>query len=158
MNQSLDTDRPPPEGFVRHGRRSPLTAPWEPLYERALPDRLVLGLWLRTPHTNTRGAAHGGLIAALADKAMGLSCAIVRGISPQGSDPASFVTVSLSIDYIDTARIGEWLVVDTSFVKAGRSLCFAGADLTADGRLVAKAHSTFRVVAPKMDPQVSSSS
>lgn len=151
MNPPLNADRPPPEGFVPHGRRSPLTAPWEPIYERALPDRLVLGLWLRTPHTNTRGTAHGGLIAGLADKAMGLSCGIVRGISPEGSDPAGFVTVSLSIDYIDTARIGEWLEVDTGFVKAGRSLCFAGADLTADGRLVAKAHSTFRVVAPKMD-------
>jgi acyl-coenzyme A thioesterase PaaI-like protein len=150
MNYSDSADRPPPEGFVRHGRISPLTAPWEPLYERALPDRLVLGLWLRTPHTNTRGAAHGGLIAALADKAMGLSCAIVRGVSPAtSSEPASFVTVSLGVDYLETARIGQWFVVDTSFVKAGRSLCFAGADLTADGVLVARAHATFRVVAPQ---------
>jgi acyl-coenzyme A thioesterase PaaI-like protein len=86
----------------------------------------------------------------LADKAMGLSCAIVRGISPTTpNEPASFVTVSLSIDYLDTARIGQWLEIDTNFVKAGRSLCFTGADLTADGRVVARAHATFRVVTPK---------
>ena len=144
-------DRPPPEGFARHLRVSPLTAPWEPLYERVLPDRLVLGLWLRTPHANTRGSAHGGLIAALADKAMGLSCAIVRGISPNTPDePASFVTASLSIDYLETARIGQWFEIDTNFVRAGRSLCFTGADLTADGTLVARAHATFRVVTPRV--------
>ena len=147
MNREPDqTDRPPPNGFVRHDRRSPLTEPWEPLYERALPDRLILGLWLRTPHANTRGSAHGGLIAAMADKAMGLSCAIVRGVSPTGSEPASFVTVSLSVDYLAVARIGQWLQIDTNFVKAGRALCFAGADLTADGRAVARAHATFRVL------------
>ena len=72
-----------------------MTAPWEPIYERVLPDRLVPGLWPREAHTNTRGSAHGGLLAALADKAMGLSCAVVRGISPKGAEPASFVTVSL---------------------------------------------------------------
>ena len=149
MNSSDPIERPPPEGFVRHGRVSPLTAPWEPLYERALPDRLLLGLWLRTPHTNTRGSAHGGLIAALADKAMGLSCAVVRGITQADEDPASLVTVSLSVDYLETARIGQWFVIDTNFVKAGRSLCFTGADLTADGALVARAHATFRVVAPR---------
>jgi acyl-coenzyme A thioesterase PaaI-like protein len=146
MNSSNPTDRPPPPGFVLHERRSPVTAPWEPIYERALPDRLVLGLWLRDAHTNTRGSAHGGLLAALADKAMGLSCAVVRGISPKGADPASFVTVSLALDYLDTARVGQWLVIDTNFVKAGRSLCFTGADLTADGAMVARAHATFRVL------------
>jgi acyl-coenzyme A thioesterase PaaI-like protein len=150
MNAPDPIDSPPPEGFVRHGRRSPLTLPWEPLYERALPDRLLLGLWLRTPHTNTRGSAHGGLIAALADKAMGLSCAIVRGISPLGAtDAARFVTVSLGVDYLETAKLGQWLEIDTNFVKAGRSLCFTGADLTADGTLVARAHATFRVMEPR---------
>ena len=32
-----------PEGFVAHSRKSPLTDPWEPLYARSMPDRLVLG-------------------------------------------------------------------------------------------------------------------
>jgi uncharacterized protein (TIGR00369 family) len=140
-------ERLPPDGFVLHGRHSPLTQPWEPIYEQALPDRLVLGLWLRTPHTNTRGAAHGGLLAALADKAMGLSCARAMGLGPKhASEPAQFVTVSLAIDYLETARLGEWLVIDTNFVKAGRTLAFAGADISAGGRMVARAHATFKAM------------
>jgi acyl-coenzyme A thioesterase PaaI-like protein len=63
-----------PEGFEPQSRRSPLTDPWEPIYSKQTPDAIILGLRLATPHTNARGFVHGGLIAALADKAMGHSC------------------------------------------------------------------------------------
>ncbi|HEX5006792.1 MAG TPA: thioesterase, partial [Hyphomonadaceae bacterium] len=59
-----------PSGFEPHFRKSPLTDPWEPLYSKHLPDRIVLGLHTRQPHTNSRGLIHGGLIAALADNAL----------------------------------------------------------------------------------------
>ena len=68
---------PIPDGFAPHDRSSPLTAPWEPIYARREPDRLRLGLEIRTEHTNSRGLLHGGLIAALADNAMGLSVGVV---------------------------------------------------------------------------------
>src|SRR5215218_755155 len=64
-----------PEGFERHTRRSPLTDPWEPLYSKRTDKAVILGLRLAKPHTNGRGLIHGGLIAALADNAMGYSCA-----------------------------------------------------------------------------------
>ena len=38
-----------------------------------------MGLRLAKPHTNARGLIHGGLIASLADNAMGYSCAQVTG-------------------------------------------------------------------------------
>ena len=60
-----------PDGFERHFRRSGLTDPWEPLYSRKLDDRVQIGLTLAAPHCNSRGLVHGGLIAALADNAMG---------------------------------------------------------------------------------------
>ena len=64
----------PPDGFEPHFRKSSLTEPWEPIYSQRLDDRVVIGLYAREPHTNSRGMVHGGLIAALADNAMGLSC------------------------------------------------------------------------------------
>ena len=66
------SDAPVPAGFERHFRRSPLTDPWEPLYSCRTPDAVVIGLRLAGAHTNSRGFAHGGLIGALADNAMGL--------------------------------------------------------------------------------------
>ena len=102
-----------PQGFERQSRRSPLTDPWEPIYSRQTPDAIILGLRLATPHTNSRGFVHGGLIAALADKAMGHSC----GHKMRGAH--SLVTVSMSIDFISSAQVGQWLTVETDVIKTG---------------------------------------
>jgi uncharacterized protein (TIGR00369 family) len=133
----------PPAGFEPHVRKSPLTDPWEPLYARITDDRVVLGLTVATPHTNSRGLLHGGLIAALADNPMGLSCRQV--LVRDGVAASGLVTVSLAVDYMGKADIGDWLAVDTDFVRAGRTLCFAGATVAANGQPVARAHATFRV-------------
>ena len=61
-----------PAGFERHDRKSPMTAPWEPLYRRISGGAVILGLRAGPAHTNSRGFVHGGLISALADNAMGL--------------------------------------------------------------------------------------
>ena len=110
----------PPEGFEKHDRRSPLTDPWEPIYSKQTPDAIILGLRLATPHTNARGFVHGGLIAALTDKAMGHSC----GHKMRGA-AQSLVTVSMAIDFVSSAQIGQWLTVETEVVKTSSTICFA---------------------------------
>jgi uncharacterized protein (TIGR00369 family) len=134
----------PPEGFAPHFRKSPVTDPWEPLFSRVLPDRVVIGFHVREAHANSRGMLHGGLIAALADNAMGLSCVAVltaAGRKPEGG----LVTVSLAIDYIGAAKLGQWVAVDTQYVKTGRTLCFAQAFVLADDDVIARADARFKV-------------
>jgi len=75
---TTDTLAPPP-GFCAHDRKSPLTDPWEPLFARKTDRAVVLGLRAGPAHANSRGFVHGGLIGALADNAMGLSCARTTG-------------------------------------------------------------------------------
>jgi uncharacterized protein (TIGR00369 family) len=133
-----------PDGFLRHFRQSPLTDPWEPIYSRRTEDAVVIGLRLAEPHTNSRGLIHGGLIAALADNAMGLSC----GVKLQGGG-SRLITVSLAIDFIGSAQIGQWLAVETDVIKLGRTLCFAQCLVTADGAKIARANGTFSVVKKK---------
>jgi len=132
-----------PAGFEPQSRRSPLTDPWEPIYSKQTADALILGLRLATPHTNARGFVHGGLIAALAYKAMGHSCGHKMG----GSH--SLVTVGMSIDFISSAQIGQWLTVETEVIKTGATLCFAQCFVTADDVVIARANATFRVVPKK---------
>jgi len=131
---------PPPTGFAPHDRKSPLTEPWEPLFARKTEQSVVLGLWAGPQHTNTRGFVHGGLIGALADNAMGLSCA--RASGHQGG----LVTVTLNVDFLSSAHAGQWLEFDTVFVKPGATLAFAQAFVTADGRPCARANAVFRVL------------
>jgi uncharacterized protein (TIGR00369 family) len=129
-----------PAGFSPHDRRSPLTEPWEPLYSRTAGDTVILGLRAGSAHTNSRGFVHGGLIGALADNAMGLSCARRLG------GVASLVTVNLNVDFLGSALVGQWLEFDTVFVRPGSTLCFAQAFVTADGQPCARANGVFRVV------------
>ena len=132
-----------PAGFERQTRRSPLTDPWEPIYSKQTPDAIILGLRLATPHTNARGFVHGGLIAALTDKAMGHSC----GHKMPGV--RSLVTVSMSIDFISSAQVGQWLTVETDVIRTGGTLCFAQCLVTANDAVIARANATFRSVKAK---------
>lgn len=131
-----------PAGFERHDRKSPVTDPWEPLYRRVSDDRIILGLRAATAHCNSRGFVHGGLISALADNAMGLSCAHRL----RESDISSLVTVNLNVDFLSSAQTGQWLEFDTVFVKAGGTLCFTQVFVNADGQPCARANAVFRVV------------
>ena len=134
-----------PEGFEPLFRKSPMTEPWEPLYARKTDKAVVIGLRLAKPHTNGRGLIHGGLIAALADNAMGHSCGYVMG------GVSSLVTISLAVDFIGTAEVGQWLTVESDVVKTGKTICFVQSLIKADDVVIARANATFRVV-PKKAP------
>lgn len=136
-----------PEGFGPHLRKSPVTDPWEPLYARQAEDRLVLATWVRQPHCNSRSMPHGGFLAAMADNAMGLSLGV--NLARVGQSANGLVTVSLTLDYLGSAKLGQWLEFDTDFVKLGRSICFAEATVRADGTPVARARATFKVLEAK---------
>ncbi len=145
----MSTDTPVettiPEGFEPHFRKSPMTDPWEPLYSKRTEKAVIMGLRLAKPHTNGRGLIHGGLIAALSDNAMGYSCALVMGWS------SSLLTISLSVDFIGSAQVGQWLAVETDVIKTGSTICFAQSLVKADDAVIARANGTFRVV-PRKEP------
>lgn len=133
----------PPPGFAPHFRRSPMTEPWKPIYSRTTDTAVLIGLRAGQAHLNSRGLVHGGLMTCLADNAMGLSC----GLRLAGG--SRLLTANLSIDFLAVAAPGQWLEFDTTFVKPGRTLCFAQAFVTADGEICARANGAFRVVEPR---------
>ena len=134
-----------PDGYTRHTRRSPLTDPWEPLYARETGEAVQLAVEVREAHCNARGFAHGGFISALADNAMGLSVVRLARLQP-GQEEASAVTVTLALDYLDIARIGEWLELRPTVLKLGRSLAFAECRVVCGERLIARGNASFKVI------------
>lgn len=128
-----------PEGFEPHFRKSGLTDPWEPLYSRNTGEAVYLGLRAGPAHANSRGLVHGALMTALADNAMGLSCALKAG------GVGGLVTVSLTMDFLASARMGQWLEIRPVVLKVGSSLAFATATLHADELLCARASATFKM-------------
>jgi uncharacterized protein (TIGR00369 family) len=90
-------------------------------------------------HLNLQGLVHGGILATLADTAMGLA---VRTVLEPGR---RHVTVQLGIEFLSPGRPGRITARGRS-VKIGTQLGFAEADvMNADGRLLARAHSTLSV-------------
>ena len=95
-------------------------------------------------HLNLQGLVHGGILATLADTAMGLA---VRTALEPGR---RHVTVQLGIEFLSPGRPGT-ITARGRTVKIGTQLGFADADvMNADGRLLARAHSTLLVTTEKL--------
>ena len=131
-----------PTGYQLHTRRS---QPWEPLCLRETEGAAQLTVEIAQAHCNARGFAHGGLISALADNAMGLS--VVRlARRREGCENASAVTVSLALDFIETARIGDCVEFHPTVLKVGATLAFVDCRVICGERLIARANASFRMV------------
>lgn len=137
-----------PDGFTPHERRSPVTDPWRPIYSRTDEHAVIIGLTVAEQHCNGRGFLHGGVMASLADNAMGLSvhrAAETRG-TPIGSGA---LTIGLSIDYLSTAQQGTWIEIRSRVHELGRSIGVADCVIIGgDDRIVARANATFRYRQP----------
>jgi acyl-coenzyme A thioesterase 13 len=92
-------------------------------------------------HLNRHGTVHGGVLASLADAAMG---AALVGASHGEQDP---VTVSLTVTYLEPAPDGP-LTATARIRRLGGRLTIAEADIAAgDGTIVATALGTFASLA-----------
>lgn len=138
------TEPQPPDGFTLHKRTSPMTTPWAPIYRRVLERAVHLGVHLREVHCNSRGLVHGGFIAALADNTMGYTGG--QALKADGREITSLVTISLAVDYLGAARLGQWMSWEPRLLKATGSIAFVEALIKADGAPVARANATFKII------------
>ena len=132
-----------PEGFRPHvyGGASYFQTLGD-LYVRERPDGLlVLGLRLLPQHCNRLGIPHGGMLATLADGALGINLHRARRHSP------TMVTVNLSLDYLAAARVGEWLEAHVTPRRLGKQLAFGDCVLRVGEREVLRATGIFSAVA-----------
>jgi acyl-coenzyme A thioesterase 13 len=121
--------------------RATLQAPFMTLVGPVAPARLPdggyeLSLPIEPRHANAIGAAHGGLLATLADLAIGNQLAHATGQNPG-------ITVSLAIDYLAPARIGDLLTIHAYEQRHGGRLGHGRAELYVGGTQVASAHAWF---------------
>jgi acyl-coenzyme A thioesterase 13 len=126
-----------PEGFRKIERLSPFNALVGPLYERRDGDSVSIGLALEAKHTNSRGICHGGVLATLADLALGYAMLAKSG------DRGSFVTAHLAVDYAGAARIGDWIESQVQIQHVGSRLAFANCYLLSGERPIVRASAIF---------------
>lgn len=107
---------------------------------RAEPGEVEIAFVAEGHHLNLLGTVHGGMIATVADTAMGLA---VRTRLEPGT---THVTGQLDVHYLAPGRPGRIVGIGNA-VKSGRQMGYAEADvLDAGGRLLARADATFIVL------------
>lgn len=94
-------------------------------------------------HANVDGAVHGGVLALLADTAMGF--AVRTQLEPDWHNK----TLDLSIDFVRAVRLGDRLRAVARVDQASRRFRWASAELDAGGGVLARARSLNLVDPPR---------
>jgi uncharacterized protein (TIGR00369 family) len=118
-------------------RRSPVLDLIGPLYCRGEGGDLIIGLRVEAKHCNARGTVHGGILATLADVALGYTMAF------SSTPPANLITANLTLDFAGTAKIGDWLEVHVDVQKRGGRLSFANCYITVNEQRIVRASAVF---------------
>jgi len=128
-----------PEGFRPLFRTSPHIELIGPLYSRGEGALLTLGLRAERKHCNMRGTVHGGVLATLADIALGYAIAFAT------TPPTALVTANLTLDYAGAAHEGDWLEARVDIQKQGSRLAFGNCYITRGDERIVRASAVFLV-------------
>ncbi len=128
-----------PRDFRPLFRTSPVLDLIGPLYCRGEGKNLVIGLRVDAKHCNARGTIHGGILATLADVALGYTMAFAS------TPPPGLVTASMTLDFAGTAKIGDWLKTAVEVLKQGSRLAFANCYISAGPQRIVRASAVFLV-------------
>ena len=130
-----------PPGFVALEKTGPFIGLIGPLYLPA--DRSVknlVAMRAEEKHLNMRGALHGGALAALVDTAFGI---VLR----HACDVRT-ITVSLTTDFLEPVKAGDWIEAHIEATRVGKRLVFAQGMLKVGARNVLRASGVFAIVPP----------
>lgn len=120
-----------PAGFRPLPAASPFNELVGPLYEKRDAGGFCLGLRVEDKHCNSRGICHGGVLATLADLALGYALMAKTG------SRGGFVTAHLDLDYAGAAELGDWMHSEVDVQRVGSRLAFATGYLcVAENRVV----------------------
>jgi uncharacterized protein (TIGR00369 family) len=100
------------------------------------------GVFAGGEHKNRSGFVHGGMLATLADRALGTTARLSHSIPV-------LATIELNIQYIAAARMGEFVCATGRLLKRTSNLAFLAGQLESDGKLVAHISGIWLVKANK---------
>jgi len=129
-----------PEGFEPIFRSSPYLDLLGPIFNRKSESGLIIGLRAEQKHCNARNLVHGGVFSSLADIALGYNAAF------RAAKPVPMVTASLTIDYVGSAKLGDWIEIKVDVQKVGRNMAFANSYFYVESKRIARASGVFNII------------
>lgn len=98
---------------------------------------------IKENHLNAAGITHGGFIAALVDAGAGTAAHRVAEGNP-------CVTISLELQFISPAQLGQELIGSTKIQKKTRSMVFLTCEMIADNKIIATASGVWKILGKKL--------
>ena len=144
-----------PEGFEPVQRIQPHTFAGlvGPFHARRQGREISVGLRIEERHLNSRGTCHGGLLATLADIALGYACVAAA----EEGQSKNFVTIDLSVEYLAGTQAGDWVQSEVKVLNADSRTASAAGHLCVDGRPVARISANFRMARSRTSEPLNSS-
>jgi uncharacterized protein (TIGR00369 family) len=108
-------------------------------FVEAKEGEMVVSFVVRKEMTNVVGILHGGAAAAIIDDVMGMA------VYTLGKEFV-YVTVSLTVDFLDNAKEGETIYAKTKVIRNGKTVVNVECHLVnTDGKILAKGTSNLVV-------------
>ena len=95
-------------------------------------------------HANLIQVVHGGMLMSFADRALGET-------AMSAADGANCVTIQMEMQFIDVARLGDWIEARPEVVRRTGSMVFLRTDLWAQDRRVAAATGVWKILRRRPD-------
>lgn len=108
------------------------------------PGQVRFGLLAERRHANPNGVVHGGMLFGAVDNMMGF--VLYRALQEKGVAQPNIATVSMNVDFLGAARIGDWLEGVVHLSKLGRQLAFLRAEMSAAGKPALNASSSYAIL------------
>ena len=130
---------PPPAGYVLSEGRGAFSTLNGPYFHRPGDGPLAeQAFYALKRHANGIGLVHGGMLSAFLDGV--LAGAVWRGTGKTA------VTVHLSIDFLQMARVGDWVMGEGRLTRATRDVAFAEGRAYVGGHDVVRCSGVFKLM------------
>ena len=126
-----------PEGFERLPEGLGYTDSIQPVYRRVVGEEVSFGLIVQEHHGNSMGICHGGVLMTLSDMTAASGVNVARG------QLAGSPTISLSLDFVSAARMGQWIQADVQQVSIKRRFGFSNGLIHNSDGVIARFNGTF---------------
>lgn len=139
---SNDTSAPAsadiPEGYAPLDWRRGFGQLIGPLYRRSTHAGSMLGFRVEARHTNGLQNAHGGMLMSFADMAWGSVVSVETS--------SYWVTVRLTLDFLASARLGEWVEGGGELLSREDDLFMVRGRLWSGDRLLVSGSGVFKPI------------
>lgn len=133
-----------PEGYAPLDWRRGFVHQIGPLYRRQIPGAYTMGFRVEDHHTNGMKNAHGGMLMSFADMAWG------HIVSVETS--SYWVTVRLTLDFLSSAHLGDWVEGSSEVLSTEDSLYMVRGKIWSGDRLLITGTGVFKPI-QRRDPR-----